>query len=311
MADYLSFLLEQAAHIEAEAYDKKYPDIQFYDLVPIDMSAPEYAEFVFHFVTDRVGRAQPMGNRSNDMPLADISQEKLIVQVEDYWLGYDYSNKELGQAMLVGVPLTARKAMAVRRGFDETLDEIVLQGRSDVGWNGLINNTNVPRVDADQGVNGADAAAKRLWDNKTAEEILLDVNRALEGVYVNSRTVELADTLALPPNIWANLTSKFIRGTAQTVGEHIMRNNTYSMHTGMPLKIREIRGLEDAGAANVGRMMVYKMDEDVLRLHLPMPMQFFAPVETILGYTVPAMMRTGGLEVRRPSAVRYVDGITT
>ena len=311
MADYLSFLLEQAAAIEAEAYAVKYPDIQFYDLVPVDTNAPEYASHVFHFVTDRTGRAKPMGSRANDMPLADISQDKIVVTIEDYWLGYDFSDTELGQAQLVGVPLESRKVMAVRRGFDETLDQLVLYGSTDHQWDGLINNPNATRVDADQGENGADAAAKRLWINKTAEEILLDVNRALEGVYVDTTTVELADTLALPPNIWAELSSKFIRGTAQTVGRHIMENNTYTMHTGNPLMIREIRGLENAAASNLGRMMVYKMDPDVLKLHLPMPMQFFEPVRTILGYIVPAMMRTAGLEVRRPKAIRYVDGITS
>ena len=57
------------------------------------------------------------------------------------------------------------------------------------------------------------------------------------------------------------------------------------------------------------RMMVYRRDPDVLRLHIPMPLRFLEPTKLLTLYTVPAIMRLGGLEVRLPKAVRYVDGI--
>jgi hypothetical protein len=61
----------------------------------------------------------------------------------------------------------------------------------------------------------------------------------------------------------------------------------------------------------VGRMIVYKRDPQVLKMHIPMPHRFLPPWQTApLVFTVPGIFRLGGLEIRRPSAVRYVDGIS-
>ena len=222
-------------------------------------------------------------------------------------LGYDWSLKEINQARLVGRDLEGEKVMAVRRSFDEFLDEVVLYGDADHGWDGLINNTNADRVDVDDSGTGN----SRLWDDKTAEQILKDINDLILGVYTSTETVEMANVLAVPPNIWSNLVSKHIPGTAVTVGQHIMANNVYTMRTQRPLMLREIRGLEKAGPGGVGRFMVYRRDRSVLKLHLPMPMMFLDPENrTALLYERIAYLRTGGLEVRRPKAVRYGDGIT-
>jgi len=56
--------------------------------------------------------------------------------------------------------------------------------------------------------------------------------------------------------------------------------------------------------------VVYNKDPRVLKLHLPMAHNFRPPRQTgPLRWDVPGIFRTGGVEIRRPGAVRYVDGI--
>jgi hypothetical protein len=91
----------------------------------------------------------------------------------------------------------------------------------------------------------------------------------------------------------------------------LAKNNLYTHTTGAPLTIRGVLGLGKAGNGGVGRAVFYRKDPRVLKLHVPMPHRFLPVWQTgPITYDVPGIFRTGSVEIRRPSAVRYLDGIT-
>jgi hypothetical protein len=57
-------------------------------------------------------------------------------------------------------------------------------------------------------------------------------------------------------------------------------------------------------------MVTYRKSPDVLTLYMPMPFQFL-PVwqQGPMKFEVPGIFRISGVEVRRPLAMKYVDGI--
>ena len=116
--------------------------------------------------------------------------------------------------------------------------------------------------------------------------------------------------MASPIDVFGDLVSRYITGTAQTAYMVIMQNNVYTMVTGRPLTIIGIRGLENAAASSAGRFIAYRKDPSVLRLHMPMPLMFLDDTVTQLEMTRAGFIRIGGLEIRRPKAVRYGDLIT-
>ena len=303
MADYLGFLISQVHHVETRAYKVKYPDIQYRRLVPVDTSASEWARGVTHFSMDMTGTAAPLAGRATDLPLADVTRTKHEVDVEMAGIGYDYTIEELGQAMMVpGTNLRFERAAAAIRASEEYIDDKVINGDADHGWDSLISGTNVTAADAPPGAGG-----NTDWDNKDAEEIFADVNNILTGLWTASRTVEMADTLGLPPKAWSLLANRPYRD--MNLMEWIKRYNLTTAQTGRPLMISVIRGLEVAGGSGTGRAIAYKRDPEVLKLHLPMPHRFGDPEKWLLRYIVPGYFRLGGLEIRRPNAVRYLDGI--
>ena len=333
-----AFLESQAKHIERQVYRKKYPSIQYPTLVPVDRSANNWARGITHYSQDMVGRPQPLAGRANDFPLADIERAKHDVPIEMAGLGYDYSLEEISQAMWVGTPLKADKAMAVRRGVEEYIDDIVNKGRDDLGWDGLMRPKGVRRIGSpDEG-----SSSSQKWADKTPDLIIEDINAILMGVYAGhpdevlttdkgSRTVEMADTLLVPPQIWTTILNKVIPNTATTVVDFIDKNNVYTRRTGRKLMIRDYRGLDKAGwtgatiatgttGANAdeepsgtsaaGRIIAYRRDPDVLKLHMPMPLRFLPPWQAgPMRWIVPAIFRLGGLEIRLPGAMRVMDGI--
>ena len=300
-----AFLTSQAAHIEPEVYRIQYPNIQYPELVPIDNSAPEFAGQVTYFSIDGVGEAAFFGTHANDVPFVDTERQKYDVRIENLAIGYKFNEFELEHAMSIGMNLPNEQAMIARRNMEEKTDDIVLRGQASMGWDGLLNSSLVTTVDAPNG-----AAADTEWTTKTGPEIAKDINDAISNIETSTLQVEMADTVLLPVANRNHIAStQFNAGTDTNILQWVQRNNVYTAQTGRPLLIRTVRGLETQGGSNSARMITYANSMDVLKLHRPMPFRFWPAQQWMFVYYVPGVARLGGLEIRRPKAMRYTDKI--
>jgi hypothetical protein len=304
----LSFMVQQASYIEAEVYRIRYPDIQYPNLIPIDTAGGDWVKSKTFFSMDRAGHADWFHHLGSDMPLADIERTKYEVGIEMAGIGYRYSLEEVGQAMMIpNFALTTERADAARRAAEEFLDNLALRGDTVKAMYGLINNPLVTSVTAIADGTGSSS----LWSTKTDDQIIRDINvTALTPIFANSLQVENANTILVSPDRYAMLATKKVQYNVMSVLEWINRYNSYTALTGAPLTIRAVRGLETAGAGGTQRMIAYTNDPGVLKFHLPMPHRFLPVWQTgPLVFDIPGIMRSGGLEIRRPNAMRYVDGI--
>lgn len=305
----LGFLNHQLTHIESEVIKIKYPDVQYKNLIPVDTSAGEWTKSVTYMSSDQFGRAAWFNHLAKDVPIADVSREKHETGIEMAAIGYRYTLEELGQAMAVpNTNLTADRAAAARRAYEEFVDGVALRGNTVKGWTGLINDTTVTSTIVP--TDSASDPGSPAWSDKTADQVLRDVNAALTGVYTESLTVEMADTLLVPISIHADLATRRIPDTTMTILQFLMLHNVYTAQTGQQLTIRAVRGLETAGEGGTGRMVVYRRDPQVLKMHIPMTHRFLPVWQTgPMVFDIPGIFRLGPLEIRRPGAVRYIDGI--
>jgi len=303
----MGFLVSQTAHIESQVVEIQYPDIQYPALIPVDTSANEWAKSVSYYSLDKVGKANWFHHTAKDIHIADVERAQHEVGVEMADIGYRWTLEELGQAMMIpGMNLSADRAGAARRAYEEFVDDVALRGKAEKSIYGIMNYPGITAVLA------SNVGGNTTWDAKTADEILKDVNDALTGMYVSSLTVEIADTILLPVGAMTIIATKRIPDTTMTVLQFLLANNVYSHQTGRPLTIRTLRGLETAGQNGSGRMIAYRRDPQVLKMHIPMTHRFLPVWQTgPLVFDVPGIFRLAGLEVRRPGAVRYVDGILT
>lgn len=306
--DALSFLVQQATYIETEVYKIVYPDIQYQQLIPVDSSANEWAKSVTYYSMDKVGQAAWFHHAATDMRLADINRTKFEVGLEMAGIGYRYTLEELGfQQLVPGTNLTTERADAARFAYETFVNDVAFLGSTDKGWTGLLNDPNVTRVDAAATGTGT----TRTWSTKNADQIITDVNDALTGIYTGTNTVEMADTILLPPAALVYLSTTRLSNTAENALSYLLKYNTYTLQTNGPLTIRGVLGLETAGTSGVGRMVVYKKDPRVLKMHIPMVHRFLPVWQTgPMVFDIPGIFRLGPVEIRRPGAVRYVDGIT-
>jgi hypothetical protein len=303
----LGFMVSQTAYIEPYVYEIKYPEIIYQQLIPIDTSAGEWAKSVTYYSLDRVGQADWLNHTASDMPYADINRNKFEQGIELAGIGYTYTLEEVGQAMMIpGLNLTSERAEAARFASEMFLDNLAYRGSTTKHTYGLFNSPYVTVVTAATGAGGS-----THWSLKTADEIITDVQNALTGVYAGSLTVEMADTVLLPIGEMQKLANIRIPNTYGNALDYLAKYNLYTFNTGAPLTIRGVLGLDSAGGDGGGRMIVYRRDPRVLKLHIPMAHRFLPVFQRSgLAFDIPGILRVGSVEIRRSGAVRYVDGIS-
>lgn len=300
----LGFVQTQTAHIEPGVYATRFPEIRYQGLIPVDTSANEWATSVTYYSQGMTGAAKWINGKASDIPTVSGDRTKFDTSVFMAGIGYDYGLEEINQARMLGQNLTADYAMAARRAYEQMIDAIAFTGDTDKGMKGLFNYSGVTAAAVANG-----AAASPLWANKTADEILLDVNGALTAVHVATNTVAMADTIILPHTRMQAIASRRIGEIGVTILEFLLRSNVYTAETGQPLTIRGMRGLDTAGAGSTARMVSFRRSADVLKMHIPMPHRFLPVQQSGLQYIVPGIFRVGGLDIRLPKEVLYSDGI--
>lgn len=298
----MGFVVSQTAHIEAGVNMLTYPDIQYPDLIPVDTSAHPFAKTITYYSGDIVGRAKWINGQADDIPIAGAELNKHETAIQMAAVGYGYGFEELGQAMMLGYPLTDTDAKAARRAYEEFVDGVAFIGDTTKNFAGFINNALVTPVAATFGDWGGTGS--------TPEQIIHDFNQGIRLSWSNTNFTSLADTVLLPFLKLDYLASVVLPSTTTTLLQFIKANNTYSATTNRPLVIRGVRGLDTAGVGPTNRMIAYRRSPEVLKMHIPMPHRFLPAWQAgPLRIEVPGVFRLGGVDIRRPKEVNYIDGI--
>lgn len=303
----LAFLTSQQMRIDPVVYQTRYPDIQYPRLVPVDTTGPEWIAGVTYFSSDAVGAAKWFNGKADDVPHADVLRESFQATVSMAAIGYDYDLQELGNAMLLGIDLNPLKANAARRASEEFIEKVAITGDAAKGYYGVANHPSVTAGSAPATGTGSATA----WDTKTPEQILADVNGILLGQFTGTYGAEMADTILLPYAQLLSISTRTINDMSTvTILEWLLQNNVLNRLRGGSLTIAGAFGLDTAGAGGTARMIAYRRSPEVLVLHMPMPFRFLpAWQQGPIRFEVPGLFRVGGVDVRRPKAMRYMDGI--
>lgn len=298
----LGFVVAQASIIEPGVYKTRYPAVQYRDLIPVDTSGSEFATSVTYYSQDQFGKAGWINGNADDIPKAGTNRAQHQTGVHTAGIGYGFGWEEIGRAQLLGIGLQSDDAAAARKASEEMVDRVALQGDETKGFTGLFNAAGVTPIAAQTG----------SWDGTTDTNLIVSVlNQALLNVFNGTNTVSIADTLLLP---WTKFnllaTRKMSDNSDMTVIQWYLANNLYTVQTGQQLTLRGVRGLDTAGVGGTARLIAYRNDPEVLKLHMPMPHRFLPAWQSgPLRWDIPGVMRLGGLDVRLPKEVVYLDGI--
>jgi len=301
----IAFLTPQLYRIEAEVYMTKYPSFDITRFMPVDSSGDMWDVGTLVYSMDQVGQAEFLGGGAFDMPYASTRMSQATRAFHLAGVGYEWNTQEMQRAARLGRSLSSDKAAAAVLASDRFIYGLAMTGKNpagvaEKGWTGFTNDANVPSAQ----VAADGTGSSRLWADKTADQILRDINAALTAVETGTSETHVADTLVLPTTRYNTIASTRIDNTGSTILQFLQANNV----AGESLQILKSRALETAGTGSSTRMVAYAKNGEVLKFHLPGPHQFLPPFQKAsMVYEVGGIMNVGGLEIRLPKAMAYRD----
>lgn len=303
-ANEVEFFNLQLSYIQQKMWEVKHKPMKAFTLIPVNAQAPKGAKEVRYRMYDGAGQAKIIQDYADDLPEVDVYGKEYIAPFKLLGTRYSFSIEDIKTAAMTGINLETAKAVKARRILEELIDTIAWMGDADSGLLGLINYPGILEyiVPAD-GTGGTDAL-KRLWSNKTADQMVRDVVGLVSTPMVTTNGVEEPDTVILPLQQYTYAAStRLPYGGDLTVLEFLKKVLPQVKKWDF---VNELKG---AGASSTDRMMAYVRDPEHLDFQLPNPFEQRPPEARNLTFRVNCVAKCGGVIVYYPQSVAFGDGI--
>lgn len=249
-----------------------------------------------------------VGGATDVISLVQANINKDVYKVFTWAQGMKIPFVDSQKFQTIGRSIDSILDRGVRLNYNKSVDQLVYRGFTSVGFTGLVNDANIIRSTAPNG-----AAGSSLWQNKTVDEILWDVNKTLTEAWAASEYDESAipNHLLLPPDKYAYIVSTRI-GTSgnENILDYLLRNNL-ATNRGGNLYIAPCRWCSGAGTGNTDRMVAYVNDRDKVYFDLPVPLTraMTQPVALQFAYITIYAAQMGQVKWLYYQPARYMDGI--
>lgn len=250
-----------------------------------------------------------IGGQTDVIPLMQANVNKDIYKVFTWAQGMKIPFVDNQKLQTIGRSLDAILDKGIRLNYNKSIDQLVYKGFTNVGITGLVNDNSVTTSYVDNNA----AGDSRLWKDKTVDEILWDVNKAITERWAAAEYDENAipNHILIAPENYAYIVSTRI-GTSgdENILSYLMKNNMATAH-GVDLVIAPSRWCIGAGVGKTNRMVVYKNDDDFVYFDLPVPLTrcMTQPVALQFAYITIYAAQMGQVKFLYNQPVGYYDGI--
>lgn len=310
-----AIFLRQLTYIYSQTYDIKYPDLKARQFIPVDNRVGPGAESFVWRQFDKKGTAKIVHNYADDFPNAEVLGKEFQGRVVSLGASYQYTLQDLRAASMAGLPLETRKAETARRVMETAVESLAAYGINNTQFGQDLNPTDqtsdtIKMYGLTNSPNIQSSTTTNNWTSgATVQQILFDVNQLQNLIFKNSKGVHLPDTLLLPTDVYGYLatTPRSPTFTDDTMLQYILKQSPWlkSIDYWVPL---DTAGKKQDGTTVGGRVMCYQRDPEILSLVIPQEFEQLPPQMIGMAFKVPCHMRFGGVTVRYPKAVAYLDG---
>ena len=245
---------------------------------------------------------------ADGMPMVQANFDKLLFKTHAVTLGSRVQWIDMQRGNLTGRNLDTVIRDGVRLAYDKHMDANVYVGFTALGTTGLLNNADVTATTAAVGAGGTTDFA-----SKTADEILYDVNLAIETAWAAAGydPEAVPNHMLLPYEQYNILVSAKVSSAAdKSILEYLLENNIAKAH-GVDFFIGATAYCKGIGTGSTDRMAVYcnrekYVAEDEL---VPLTRAMTTPNTENFCYDTAYAANVSELEFFYPETATYVDGI--
>ena len=244
---------------------------------------------------------------TNDIPViqADLSQS--IARCFNFAEYLSFSVLEREKMRSVGRDPEAFLNKGIRLHCDKIIDQNVYTGFTRVSSTGLVNNPRIMRVSSP--ATGTGNSSK--WADKTADQILDDINTLIAGVWkvCDCSSDALPDHILVPVEQFGLLvTRKVSDDSERSILTYVLENNLTNQQGGH-LVISPCKWLSGAGSNYADRMVCYINSPDKICFNLTQPLRRMDTEYAEMRIKIPYIAQFSEVRFLYTQTVRYMDGI--
>lgn len=259
-------------------------------------------------VTGGSGNGTVQASGANASPLVQLNLEKDVYNTHVFNTTMRIRFTDMMRSQITGRSLDKMLSDGVRLVYDKHMDENVYKGLSQYGSYGLVNNPNITSATADAGV-----STYTQWTKKTPQEILKDINDAINAVWsaggYDMRA--MPNHIILPHEQFNYIATQPVSSLSEKSILTYLQENNVAGKNGVELIIAGVPWCKGAGTGSSDRMVVYVHHEDFVAVEelAPLSRVMTSPSTEAQAYDSLYMANLSEVEFFYTQTVRYVDGI--
>jgi hypothetical protein len=298
-------------YIYAEVYEIEFPKLRATEFIPLSTEVPAGSLTYTYRMYEKTGAAAVIHNFASDLPLVGYKGKEFPSPVVTIGCAYSFSIVDIERAAKLDVPLESMLANACRWAIEFLSEQVAALGLPNEGVPGL---TTLPGVTSTAQLStgtwlhqlnqvAAATAAAPATAVAACQGIISDVNALKSKVFIATKGLYDIDQILLSTSLYSGLRS--VPRSPAFTNDNILDYIESVCHVSLDYWPQ----LDSASGTGHGRLMAYQKDPQVLKLVQPRPFTQFAPQNRNLAWIVPCIAELGGVEVHRPLAVTYMDGL--
>lgn len=264
---------------------------------------------VAYGMTGGAGASPVTAGGADAIPTIQANVDKGVYKAHTFAAALRVMFQDMQRSNFIGRSLDQLLQDGVRLAYDKHMDQNVYVGIEEYGTTGLVNNADAVRTTVD--TNAGNTSTE--WEDKTADEILADINAALIATWAAAEY----DRSALPNHILVPyeqynllLTTKVDPLASETIMDYVLRNNVAAKE-GTGLFIGATAYCKGTGYTGTDRMVVYVNHERFVNVDelVPLSRIMSAPNVAHVCYDTAYMANISEVQVFYPTTLTYWDGI--
>ncbi|HBJ2623559.1 TPA: DUF2184 domain-containing protein [Clostridium botulinum] len=246
--------------------------------------------------------------QSNNIPIiqANTSKDQFKVFPWSNVIKIPFIDQQKMQG--IGRSLDSILDNGIRLNYNKSIDLIVYKGVEEEKVYGLVNDPNVVTTIAKNGASG-----KATWKDKTPDEILDDVNTAINDAWKYSEydNSGIPNHILISPQNYAYIVSRKVSEAGNISILNYLLENNIAKNQQVDLAIEPSRWCVGAGTGKTDRMVSYVNDESKVLIDIPVPLMraMTQPSVENIAYMTAYMANIGQVKFLYYECVSYTDGI--
>ena len=243
---------------------------------------------------------------ATEIPIIQADMSRSVARTFNFAEYMSFSTMEKQKMTQVGRDPETFLNKGIRLHCDKVIDRNVYWGFTKVRSTGLVNNPDIVRSSAGQTTGGS-----TRWENKTADEILQDVNTILSDTWManDCSTDALPNHILIPVNQFGALvTRKVSEGSEKSILTYVLENNLTTQQGGH-LVISPCKWCLAVGSSGSDRMVAYMNQQDRVCFNLTQPLKRMETEYSNMRFKIPYVAQFSEVRFLYPATVRYMDGI--